>query len=151
MFSALLYLHFTSLGNRLIRQFKRLKQPKYLVWAAVGGLYFYFYVFRWMLGSRTRYGQVGPGAFPFDPVLSQSIGGFILMVIVLIAWILPRKRAALTFTEAEVAFLFPAPISRRMLIHFKLMRSQMAILFTTFFLTLIFRRSGGHFWIRMTG
>jgi hypothetical protein len=32
---------------------------------------------------------------------------------VLLAWMIPHERAALTFTEAEVAFLFPAPVTRR--------------------------------------
>ena len=62
----------------------------------------------------------------------------------MLAWIIPHQRAALTFTEAEVAFLFPAPISRRALIHFKLLRSQTAILFTTLLLTLVTNRLGGH-------
>ena len=69
----------------------------------------------------------------------------------LLAWIIPHQRAALTFTEAEVAFLFPAPISRRGLIHFKLLRSQTAILFTTLLLTLVTNRLGGHAWIRAAG
>ena len=38
--------------------------------------------------------------------------------------------------------MFPAPISRRGLVHFKLLRSQLAILVTVVFLTLISLRSG---------
>ena len=74
-----------------------------------------------------------------------------LLMILLLAWIIPHQRAALTFTEAEVAFLFPAPISRRGLIHFKLLRSQTAILFTTLLLTLVSSRFGGHAWIHAAG
>src|SRR5439155_19971040 len=57
------------------------------------------------------------------------------------------------FTEAEVNFLFPAPISRRTLIHFKLLKSQMAILFTTLLLTFMSGRfgGGGAPWIRALG
>src|SRR5205085_7267652 len=46
-----------------------------------------------------------------------------------------------------------APISRRTLIHYKLLRSQLAILFTTLFLTLLSGRAmaGGHAWIRIAG
>jgi hypothetical protein len=88
-----------------------------------------------------------------DPLLYESFGALILLAIVLLAWVIPHKRAALAFTEAEVAFLFPAPISRRGLIHFKLLRSQLAILFTVVFLTLIFNRYGsfGHRLIRVAG
>ena len=74
-----------------------------------------------------------------------------MLTILLLAWIIPHQRAALTFTEAEVAFLFPAPISRRGLIHFKLLRSQVAILFTTLLLTLVTNRFGGLVWIHAAG
>ena len=66
------------------------------------------------------------------------------MVFVVLAWVLPHQRAALAFTEAEVAFLFPAPVTRRTLIHFKLMRSQLAILFSVLFLTLLSSRFGAN-------
>ena len=74
-----------------------------------------------------------------------------LFVIVLLAWIIPHERAALTFTEAEVAFLFPAPVTRRTLIHFKLLRSQLRIFFSVLLLTLFSRRFGGNAWIHALG
>ena len=46
MIAALFYLQYQSFYNRLVSRFKRLKQPKYLIGAIVGGLYFYFYFFR---------------------------------------------------------------------------------------------------------
>ena len=46
MIAALFYLQYHSFRNRLVSRFKRLKQPKYLVGAIVGGLYFYWYFFR---------------------------------------------------------------------------------------------------------
>jgi len=79
------------------------------------------------------------------------IGALVFFVIVLLAWIIPHQRAALLFTEAEIAFLFPAPISRRGLIHFKLLRSQFSILITTLFLALLTRRFAGHFAFRVAG
>src|SRR6266567_8490868 len=132
MVSALIYLQFHSVKNRTMMRVKRLKQPKYLFGAIVGGLYFYFYFYRWVFlrsGDRSR---AALAASPGDLTLYESIGALILFTIILLAWIIPHQRAALAFTEAEVAFLFPAPISRRGLIHFKLLRSQTAILFTTF-------------------
>src|SRR5262249_5349284 len=83
--------------------------------------------------------------------LYESLGALALLVFIVSAWLFPHRRAALAFTEAEVAFLFPAPVSRRGLIHFKLLRSQAAILFTTLFLVLITNRAGGHAWIRAGG
>jgi hypothetical protein len=156
MISALFYLQYHSARNRLVSRVKRLKQPKYLAGAIAGGIYFYFYFFRYLFGMAGTHGggaAAAAGVFPGDPVLYQSLGALLLFVIVLLAWVIPHKRAALTFTEAEVAFLFPAPVTRPTLIHFKLLRSQLRILFSVLFLTLISGRygSGGHALIHAAG
>ena len=149
MIAALIYLQYHSVKNRLLMRLRRLKQPKYLLFALVGGAYFYFYFFRWVFFGG-----------PTQPGLSTNTTGFsgfeglaavALFAIVVLAWLIPHERAALVFTEAEIAFLFPAPISRRGLIHFKLLRSQTAILFTTVLLTLLTRRVGGVPWARAVG
>jgi Putative ABC exporter len=153
MISALFYLQFHSVKNRLVMRFKRLKQPKYLIGAVVGGLYFYFYFFRFLFARSARSGHWNPaapvtGTLPADPMLYESLGALILFVIVFLAWFFPRKRAALAFTEAEVAFLFPAPVSRRGLIHFKLLRSQLGILMTVLIFTFLSGRFGaGGSWL----
>lgn len=151
MFPALLYLQLTSLKNRTVMRFKRLKQPKYLIGAIVGGLYFYFYFFRWMFQGHVRHGPGNEPLYIIDPALTLSFGALMVGLMMLLAWVVPRKRAALTFTEAEIAFLFPAPVSRRTLIHFKLLKSQFTILFISLFFTLIFRRTGANIWIRAAG
>src|SRR5256885_3731324 len=107
MIAALLYLQFLSFKNRLWVRLQRLKKPKYLVGALVGGLYFYFYFFRWLfLGGTASKTFVG-AASPESVALYESMGAAILFIIVLFGWVLPRERAALAFTEAEIAFLFP--------------------------------------------
>jgi ABC-2 type transport system permease protein len=150
MISALFYLQFHSVKNRTWMRLKRLKKPKYLLGGIVGGLYFYFYFFRFLFGSsaghRPTFSPGGEELFLFE-----SLGAGLFLIAMLLAWIIPHERAALAFSEAEIAFLFPAPIERRSLIHFKLMRSQMAILFTTLLLTLLIGRQGGHTWIRGVG
>jgi ABC-2 type transport system permease protein len=124
--------------NRLLTRVRRLRQPKYLFGAIVGGLYFYWYFFR-TLGRGGR----GVRISPEHQDMAQAIAALVLLVMVLLAWILPHARAALSFTEAEVAFLFPAPIGRRTLIHFKLLKSQAVIFFSAIFMTLIGRSWGG--------
>ena len=154
MIAALLYLQLTSLKNRLTTRVRRLKQPKYLLGFIAGGLYFYFYFFRFMFSSGAQAVKVAQFApSPESAALFATAGAVILFLFVLSAWVLPRQRTALAFTEAEVAFLFPAPISRRTLIHFKLLKSQAGILFTTLVFTLLSRRfgSGGSAWIHAAG
>src|SRR5579859_4342392 len=132
MLSALLYLQRQSIRNRFVAQVKRLKKPKYLLFLIIGLLYFYFYLMR-------PFAYIGPhhhtdphsSPSPQDLLMYETIAALVLAVFTLMAWIIPNERAALTFTEAEIAFLFPAPVTRRGLIHFKLLRSQAAILFTT--------------------
>ena len=151
MISALLYLQYHTFRNRLVSRFRRLKQPKYLIGAIVGGFYFYFYFFRYLFHGIGGRQPVNLAVSPEHRLLFESLGALVLFVIVLLAWFIPHERAALTFTEAEVAFLFPAPITRRTLIHFKLLRSQLGIFFSSLFLTLISRRFGGNVWIHALG
>jgi ABC-2 type transport system permease protein len=154
MRSALAYLLYHSWLNRLRTRIRRLRQPKYLFGLLVGGVYFaYLFGFQYMFSGRRG---PGPGGFvptPENVAIFESIGALGLLAIVLLAWLIPHERAALIFSEAEINFLFPAPIDRRTLIHFKLLRSQIGILFTTVLFTFIFRRSvsGSSVWIRCIG
>ncbi len=155
MIGVFFYLLGNSWKNRTVMRFRRMKQPKYLVGAIVGALYLYFYMFRFVL-NPSRFSSRGGGGWNITPenrVLFESMGALALAVICFLAWIFPHERAALVFSEAEVAFLFPAPIRRRALIHFKLLKSQLTILITTLIFTLIFRRSvsGSPWWIRGAG
>jgi hypothetical protein len=151
MISALFYLQYHMFRNRLVSRFKRLKQPKYLIGAIVGGLYFYFYFFRYLFHGIGGRQPVNLAVSPEHLQLFELVGALALFVIMLLAWIIPHERAALTFTEAEVAFLFPAPVTRRTLIHFKLLRSQLRIFFSILLLTLFSRRFGGSAWIHALG
>ncbi len=153
MFSALFYLQYHSFRNRLVSRFKRLKQPKYLIGAVVGGLYFYFYFFRYLFIGGRHGGSAGLNlsTSPEHLLLFEQGGALVLLIIVLLAWIVPHERAALTFTEAAVTFLFPAPVTRRQLIHYKLLRSQLRIFFSVLLLTLFSQRFGGNGWIHAAG
>jgi hypothetical protein len=61
---------------------------------------------------------------------------------VLSSWIFGGDRSALAFSPAEVAFLFPAPLTRRALIGYKLYRAQMAILINALIWVILIRRGG---------
>lgn len=147
---ALLYYEWHSRWNRLRARLRRLRQPKYLFGALVGGLYFYWYVFGALRG-RSLPGRTPPMPALARPALAESLAALVLLVVLLCMWIIPHERAALAFTEAEVAFLFPAPVGRRTLIHFKLLKSQAAIFFSALFMTLIGRWGGGNYLLRVIG
>ncbi|MBI4326748.1 MAG: hypothetical protein HY674_16010 [Chloroflexi bacterium] len=128
MTGAFAYLYAVSLKNQAVRQAKRLKRPKYLAGALAGGLYFFFFFFRPIFtsfqGGPTRNAGLNPDFLP----LIEFGGALMVLFLAVQAWIIPSQRAALDFTEAEILFFFPAPVSRRALIHFKLLKSQLAIL-----------------------
>jgi hypothetical protein len=54
LIQALFYLQFFTVWNRTLTRIKRLRQPKYLLFAVVGGVYFYFYFFRHIIGRSYR-------------------------------------------------------------------------------------------------
>lgn len=153
MIAALLYLQFRSHTNRVVAQIKRLKKPKYLAGFVVGGAYFYFYFFRYLFHSRPGRGGGGLAMSP-DFLSSLEIAAALLVLaFLLFKWIFPSDRAALSFTETEVNFLFPAPVSRRTLIHFKLLKAQAGILLTTLLLAFLSNRFGkeGNAWLHIAG
>ena len=145
MLSALLYLRLTSLKNIALSRLRRLKQPKYFLGAVAGIAYIYFIFSRQLSGGSTALAGLPAGlpgglAPTYDFTATLSIfGALVLLVIVLFTWALPKEKPGLPFSEAEVAFLFPAPISRRRLIHFRLLGAQLRILFSAVIFTLLSR------------
>ena len=156
MTGALLYLRLTSLKNLVLSRTRRLKQPKYLIGAIVGAGYLYLTFFRGMrTGQSARGGAHYPTVVPVDllPAIA-TIGAVVVLVIVALAWFVPDQRAGIAFSEAEIAFLFPAPVRRRTLIYYKLLNSQFAIVFTVLLMTLFSGRwsfLGGNVWTHAAG
>ena len=148
---ALIFLVSRSFVNAIAFRLRRLKRPKYLAGAVFGALYFYLYFFRFLI----RGGQPS-SAGPALPIgeLGVEIGSLILFaVVILFSWIWPGSRASLAFTEAEIAWLFPAPLTRAALIRFKLLKSQLGLLFLAVLMTLITGRAalGPTAWTHVAG
>ena len=148
--NALGYLVTRSFVNGVLYRLRRLRQPRYLLGAAIGGAYFYFYFGMLIGGANSPFGPAATSG----PAFSVELGAAILFVVTLVlSWILPASRAAIAFTEAEIAFLFPAPIRRRTLVIMRLLKSQFALLFFAAFMMLITGRFrlGAEAWLRVGG
>ena len=148
--NALGYLVTRSFVNGVLFRLRRLRQPRYLLGAILGLAYFYFYFGRILGGSHSPFGPRATSGAMFEPQLGAAI---LFLVTLVLSWILPSSRAALAFTEAEIAFLFPAPISRRTLVVMRLLKAQVALLFFSAFMTLVTGRFrlGIEAWLRVGG
>lgn len=108
------YLTLCSIRNSLRVRLARLRQPRYLV-ITIG---FFLYVAS-MLHSRRAAGTLG--FISVDGLRAQLMAAGVATLLLATAWVLPAS-AGLRFTSAEIQFLFPAPITRRQLIGYKVWR-----------------------------
>jgi hypothetical protein len=128
---ALLFLIRRSIVNGVLTRLRRLKSPRYLVITLVGVAYFVLLFGPW----RERHGPVPviPGGGPVVAPLEWVITA-VSLVLVGWAWVLPSRGPALQFLESEVANLFPAPLTRKELVRYKLLDTQkhLAVMFLFF-------------------
>ncbi|HZF31211.1 MAG TPA: putative ABC exporter domain-containing protein [Gammaproteobacteria bacterium] len=137
----LLYLRLTTATGWLTSRLRRLKQPKYLVGAVIGIAYIYFFFIARV--SQSPAGRPAAAAMPKELLsIVPEIAAASLLLLIALNWIVPRGRAGLAFSEAEIAFLFPAPIARRTLIHYRLLSTLGALSLTALFMTLVSSRWG---------
>ena len=135
MLWASLYITICSAKNRIRARIRRLREPKYLIGAIVGAAYFYFTIFARMWGplrSESHRPPLRPAAAVSLAALGAAVpavAGLALMIVMALGWVFPVDSGLLQFTDAEVQFLFPAPVSRRQLLLHRLMRSQIGLLF----------------------
>jgi len=140
MTGALLYLRVHTLGNRARAQLFRLRRPKYLAGAVFVAAYFWFFFFRHASAPGRAMGGAG-----FISILSSDttalmlgLGALGLSLALALMWLLPGGSAGIRFTEPEIAFLFPAPFTRRALIHYKVLDGQLSALLQSCFFALLF-------------
>ena len=142
MIGTFAYLLARSGRNRLIRQLRRLRQPRYVAALLLGLAYLWFIV------EHQR--PAGPITSPGGAGWIELAGAMALALTVAWAWIFASERRVLAFSPAEVTFLFSAPVTRRQLVHFKLLRTQLVILFNVLLWTLLLSRErfGVSGWLR---
>lgn len=132
---ALAFLQSRSLLNALKVRLRRLRQPKYLIGAVVGLGYMYFWIGRTVIGGWRR-GIRGTDV-PVDALQTfEALAAVIVFALFAGAWIFSGERASLRLSEAELNFLLPAPLTRKLLVRFRLIRAQVGTLLSAMFLTL---------------
>ena len=139
MLRATFYIMACSGKNRLRRRLQRLREPRYLLGALVGSAYLYFSVFGRMRADRSTSNGGRRSAFlPLFGGTGPALAGLLLLLAAGVSFVMPFGSGMLDFSKTETEFLFPAPVSRRQLLLYRLMRSQWAVLLSAAIVALTF-------------
>src|SRR5688500_16512863 len=130
------YLTRTSARNRVRRGLRQLRSPRYVVALLFAVAYFGFILLNPGQGSRGTFGSA------LVPEIA-TLGALALLALVTWWWAIGSDASALAFTPAELQFLFPAPVTRRQLVQFKLVRAQLVILLNILIWSVLLRRGQG--------
>lgn len=134
------FLYARSFVNRAHVQLRRVRSPRYALALLAGALYY------WVLfarpgaypGVRTPQGVV-PGADGFAATMYEAL----IILWILVTWLFGGSEPALAFTPAEIQLLFPAPVSRRTLVHYKIVQVQIPLLITVLVLMMLRSTTSG--------
>jgi ABC-2 type transport system permease protein len=150
---ASVYIIVCSARNRARLRLRRLREPRYLLGAVAGAAYLYFSIFRFGRPSRfatSRSGSARRGASgELPPQLLALAGagvtltGLLFALAAAVSWLVPGGGGLLQFSQAEVQFLFPAPVARRSLLIHRMMRSQLGLLFASVIPAIFIPRGSG--------
>jgi hypothetical protein len=125
----LLRFHFGGVFRRMLRG---VRTPKGFTFLVLGILV----CFAWLGPSLYRAMRM-PRA---DPQMVRNVAPFAILGFCLGNLFASFGEKAIAFTAAEVDFLFPAPFSRRSLLWFKILKTSLGTIFTTFVFTILLLR-----------
>lgn len=136
------YLRAKAVLRSLLRGARR---PRGLVYLVIGG----FVLGSWICGSLgslvvSNFGRSGTPTW-----LPMAVPLFLLAYTV--SCLLQLRAGVITFTPAEIDFLFPGPFSRRELLTFKLAGKLLGTLFSALFVGLALQRQVHSFWTLYPG
>ena len=133
---ALRYLLWTSFKNAVRTRLQRLREPRYLI----GALFVLGYL--WAYSGFKTFRRPGTSGFEVGDhsviqlALESGVVLALFLVVMTYAWAIREEEAGLRFSEAEIGFLFPAPLTRRALVRFHLLRTQSRLAISSFAVTL---------------
>ncbi|MGA8810619.1 MAG: putative ABC exporter domain-containing protein [Thermoanaerobaculia bacterium] len=137
MIGTFLTVAFLTLKNKTMQRLRRLREPRYLIGAIAGAAYFWFLFFRQSMGAHSSNGKlIIMKTMAVGPVFAD-VASVVLLLLMITAWALPADSGGLDFTETEIAFLFPAPLRRRDVLLYKIVRAQPQALFSALIMTVL--------------
>jgi hypothetical protein len=118
MIRPFLFVALRTFFNRIVSRLKRLRNMRYLVSFLAGIGYLWFTSFRHLVTGNAKLNSLPVNAVAAD------VASLVILAMLILVWALPEQSAGLTFSEAEIQFLFPAPLTRRQLLIYKVLRQQ---------------------------
>ena len=119
-----------------------MQQPKYLVGTLAGVAWIGMFALRPVMRATRRASL----AEPFEEIAEwlpaiETVVALALLVFLSLWWLWPFGKAMVELTETELHLLLPAPVRRRHIIQYAVLRSQWGILFGCFMIS--FFSAGG--------
>lgn len=130
---AFLLVTFASFKNKIAVRIRRLRNPRYLVSTIAGLVYFWFMVLRRSHLTVAKFTAVG-GLHVGE--LGRDITSIFIFAVLLLPWAAPQQSGGVELSEAEIGFLFAAPLSRAQILLYKLFRSIPPMVISVVFMTL---------------
>jgi hypothetical protein len=120
-----------------------LRQPKYLLGFIVGAAWMGSWVVRPLLKveAQLRGAPTHQLGMALMPVIHRFVALFVTVALPL-PWLLPWGRLGLPFRESELTMLLQAPLSRRQVIQYGLLKSEAGVLLSALIIPL-FVGTGG--------
>lgn len=131
------YLTWNTLKNRTWTRVRRARNPRYAISAIIGAAYFWFF----LIHNPGRVPRAIGANFNDMWVVVATLG---LVAFATSWWLFGGDRTTLAFSMAETSFLFPAPLSRRAIIGYKLFRAQLTIMINAAIFIFLMRRGVGY-------
>ena len=128
--TTLLYLAWRLLRGRAVGWLRLMKQPKYLVGTLAGVAWMGMFALRPVMRAsrRTQLESRVEEVVEWLPAV-ETASALVLLVVLSIWWLWPFGKAIVELTETELHLLLPAPVRRRNVIQYAVLRSQCGILF----------------------
>jgi hypothetical protein len=138
---ALLHLLRLSVRGRLRRLARQLRQPRYLLGFAIAVGWILFWLGNWSRGGGVReilFLRAREDLSGDPTTLIQLLVSLFLALGMSLSWSVPFGRLGLPLKESELQILLPAPVSRRHLVQYALLKSQLPVLLTALVFSFVF-------------